>query len=277
MRLAKAGLDVKVIERLPRVGGRTSTLASQGFRFDVGPTFFLYPHILAQIFSATGYNLYDEIELIRLDPQYRLVFGGGGDLWATPHVKRMEAAIARLSPQDAAGLQRFMADNRLKLERFKPILESAILSWRDVLTPHMLDHFTQYVGSSPDASPAILCSIAQMQTGEGVWYPARPLYLRTTAVRRALQQREPGRGSVNTACLTTLHPDEGTAHRPSTRHAEHRAQAMAATCPHQTPGASDSRLLEIDAAVRHRDGGGKSIDLGMGGIHCPSLLLRRYP
>ena len=41
----------------------------------------------------------------------------------------------------------------------------------DERVAQMLDHFTQYVGSAPDASPAILCSIAQMQTGEGVWYP----------------------------------------------------------------------------------------------------------
>jgi phytoene desaturase len=35
----------------------------------------------------------------------------------------------------------------------------------------MLDHFVQYVGSSPDASPAILCSIGHMQMEEGIWYP----------------------------------------------------------------------------------------------------------
>ena len=35
----------------------------------------------------------------------------------------------------------------------------------------MLDHFCQYVGSSPFGSPAILCSIASMQVNEGVWYP----------------------------------------------------------------------------------------------------------
>jgi phytoene desaturase len=35
----------------------------------------------------------------------------------------------------------------------------------------MLEHFIQYVGSSPLASPAVLCGIAQMQLGEGVWYP----------------------------------------------------------------------------------------------------------
>jgi phytoene desaturase len=35
----------------------------------------------------------------------------------------------------------------------------------------MLDHFTQYVGSAPDQSPAVLCGIAHMQVQEGVWYP----------------------------------------------------------------------------------------------------------
>ncbi|HYG34711.1 MAG TPA: phytoene desaturase family protein, partial [Clostridia bacterium] len=41
----------------------------------------------------------------------------------------------------------------------------------DERVAQMLDHFTQYVGSAPDASPAVLCGIAHMQTSEGVWYP----------------------------------------------------------------------------------------------------------
>jgi diapolycopene oxygenase len=41
----------------------------------------------------------------------------------------------------------------------------------DARTAQMLDHFIQYVGSSPYASPAVLCSIAHMQVGNGVWYP----------------------------------------------------------------------------------------------------------
>src|SRR5947199_10585075 len=84
--LAAAGLQVTVLERLDHVGGRTSTLAGDGFRFDVGPTFFLYPRVLEEIFAAAGYDLRREIRLERLDPQYRLVFGGGGELLATPRI-----------------------------------------------------------------------------------------------------------------------------------------------------------------------------------------------
>lgn len=39
--LAKSGMEVEILERLPRVGGRTSTMQLDGFSFDVGPTFFL--------------------------------------------------------------------------------------------------------------------------------------------------------------------------------------------------------------------------------------------
>ncbi len=42
---------------------------------------------------------------------------------------------------------------------------------KDARLAQMLDHFTQYVGSSPYGSPAVLCSIAHMQTAQGVWYP----------------------------------------------------------------------------------------------------------
>ena len=52
----------------------------------------------------------------------------------------------------------------------------------DARVAQMIDHFTQYVGSCPDASPAVLCGIAHMQTQEGVWYPMGG----TQAVPRAL-------------------------------------------------------------------------------------------
>jgi phytoene desaturase len=77
--------------------------------------------------------LREEVELVRLDPQYRLIFGGGGELLATPDVERMERAIGALSPTDAASFRPFLDDNRVKLASFKKCLESPFLGWRDVL------------------------------------------------------------------------------------------------------------------------------------------------
>ena len=137
MLLARAGAKVKVLERQGVVGGRTSTLAGGGFQFDVGPTFFLYPRVLEEIFQSVGRNLHDEVELIKLDPQYHLVFGAGGDLLATPDLPQMQQAIARLSPADAGAFRGFIADNRVKMNRCQPILESAFLSWRDLISPNL--------------------------------------------------------------------------------------------------------------------------------------------
>jgi phytoene desaturase len=54
--LAKAGVRVTVLERLPHIGGRTSTFTADGFRFDYGPTFFHYPQVLESILDSVGYN-----------------------------------------------------------------------------------------------------------------------------------------------------------------------------------------------------------------------------
>ena len=135
--LAGAGLKVTVLERLPRVGGRTSAIEAGGFRFDTGPTFFLYPAILREIFHSVGFDLDREVEMVRLDPQYRLVFGSGGELLATPDVERMERAVAELSPEDAPAFRQFLEDNRRRFELFRPCLQSSFEGWGDFLSPRV--------------------------------------------------------------------------------------------------------------------------------------------
>jgi phytoene desaturase len=198
--LAGAGLRVTVLERLPHVGGRTSTLAAEGFRFDVGPTFFLYPQILRDIFAAAGYDLDREVSLARLDPQYRLVFGAGGELLATPDLDRMERQVAALCPGDARSLRRFLDDNRIKFERFRPSLETPFLSWRDLLRPQVLkllpdlkpwrsldgelgSYFadprlrlafsfqSKYLGMSPFRCPSLFSILSYLEYDYGVFHP----------------------------------------------------------------------------------------------------------
>lgn len=198
--LASAGLQVKVIERLPVVGGRTSTFAAHGFRFDLGPTFFLYPQILQEIFAQADHDLEQEVDLVRLDPQYRLVFGSGGELHATPDVTRMAQAIRRLSPRDAGSLPRFLADNRDKLARFKPCLESPFEGWRDLCKPHLMQLWSlirpwrslddelrtyfqdprvrlafsfqsKYLGMSPFRCPGLFSILSFLEYEYGVFHP----------------------------------------------------------------------------------------------------------
>ena len=88
--------------------GRSSTITAPTphgtFRFDMGPTFFLYPRVLADIFAACGpAGWKDEVELIRLDPQYNLVFRERARSLPPPaDMARMAEQIAKLCPADAA-------------------------------------------------------------------------------------------------------------------------------------------------------------------------------
>ncbi len=198
--LAHAGFQVEVFEQQPYVGGRTKTFDQAGFRFDLGPTFFLYPTILKEIFQTVGQSLEDHVELIRLDPQYRLIFGQGGELLATPNPQEMEQAIARLSPQDATGFRAFMAENREKLSRFEAILTSPFDRFRDLMRPEVLRAlpylrprssldrelsrffrdprvrlaFTfqgKYVGMSPLRCPSLFSILAYLEYEHGIFHP----------------------------------------------------------------------------------------------------------
>ena len=68
--LAKSGANITILEKSDKIGGRTSSITENGFKFDLGPTFFLYPQALEKIFQSVGLNLMDEIEMERLDPKY---------------------------------------------------------------------------------------------------------------------------------------------------------------------------------------------------------------
>jgi len=200
MLLAKTGLDVTVIEKQPHVGGRTSAIEGDGYRFDLGPTFFLYPQILEEIFAAVGRDLHREVPMKKLDPQYRLVFGAGGELNATPAVERMVAEIAKIAPGDAPQFRRFMDYNRVKLEKFAPCLQSPFLGWTSLLQmrllavlpylkpwkslhaelagyfkdPRLQLAFTfqsKYLGMSPFQCPSLFSILSFLEYENGVWHP----------------------------------------------------------------------------------------------------------
>ena len=62
--------------------------------------------------------------MVRLDPQYRIRFGGGGQIDATPAIASMERQIAAIAPGDAPGFRRFLDENRTKLARMEACLET---------------------------------------------------------------------------------------------------------------------------------------------------------
>jgi phytoene desaturase len=205
MLLAAQGVRVTLFEKDPVPGGRTRTLETpEGYRFDLGPTFFLYPRILSEIFAACGARLEEEVELVRLDPLYRLLFEGGGGgamtLDATADLERMEAEIAKFDPRDARGLRPFHEENRRKLVAFRPALERPFHSLLDMLRLDILSSFpllrphrsvdadlrrffrdprvrlafsfqAKYLGMSPFRCPSLFTILSFLEYEHGIFHP----------------------------------------------------------------------------------------------------------
>ncbi len=205
--LAARGHKVILFEKNDWLGGKAAELEEDGFRFDMGPTILTVPAVLRRIFAEAGRDLDAAMDLRRLDPQWRCFFDDGSVLDLTENTEAMAANLDAYSPGNTAGYRDFlkMSEGLHEVsERFffwrsvedirdtmdlKKNMDLATL--KDVLSlkmgssvarqirkkvpdprvAQMLDHFVQYVGSSPYNSPAVLCSIGHMQTDGGIWYP----------------------------------------------------------------------------------------------------------
>ena len=207
--LAARGRKVVLFERNDWLGGKAAQLTGDGFRFDMGPTIVTIPSVLRRIFSEAGAGMEDYLELVRLDPQWRCFFDDGSSLDLAQNPDAMAQTLDAFAPGTNSGQRyRDFIDYSARLDgisqrhffykpiggigdmfewkaSFDPKMLGDVLAMRmgrsvagtvrkftpDPRVAQMIDHFTQYVGSSPDASPAVLCGIAHMQTEEGVWYP----------------------------------------------------------------------------------------------------------
>jgi diapolycopene oxygenase len=207
--LAARGHRPTLFDKNDWIGGKAAVLHEAGFRFDMGPTILTVPRVLERIFAEAGRDLADYLDLRRLDPQWRCFFDDGSRIDLAENVDAMADTMDRFAPGRGSGegyrrFQKLSSQLHDVSNRFffwKPVedlfdtidmranLNPSTL--RDVMSlrmgasvagtirsrvkddrlAQMLDHFTQYVGSSPYGSPAVLCAIAHMQAAEGVWYP----------------------------------------------------------------------------------------------------------
>jgi diapolycopene oxygenase len=206
---AARGHRVTLYDKNDWLGGKAAVLHEGGFRFDMGPTILTVPRVLERIFAEAGRNLHDYLDLRRLDPQWRCFFDDGSRIDLMQDVEAMAADMDRFVPGAGAGegykrfigISQHLHDVSNRFFFWKPVEDlfdtiniranmnpgtlRDVLSLRmhasvastirgkvkDARLAQMLDHFVQYVGSSPYGAPAVLCAIAHMQTAEGVWYP----------------------------------------------------------------------------------------------------------
>jgi phytoene desaturase len=110
MRLGAKGYRVTVLDRLDRPGGRGSSITRDGYRFDLGPTIVTVPQVFRELWAACGQDFDRDVDLRPLDPFYTIRFADGSHFAPGPDADRTRAEVARLSPGDVAGYERFLKD-----------------------------------------------------------------------------------------------------------------------------------------------------------------------
>jgi phytoene desaturase len=112
VRLGARGYRVTVLERLDAPGGRAYVHRQDGFTFDAGPTIVTAPFLFEDLWALCGRRMADDVELRAIDPFYRLVFDDGVTMDCHADPQAMRAEVARISPGDLDGYDRFMARSR---------------------------------------------------------------------------------------------------------------------------------------------------------------------
>ncbi|MFN2452213.1 MAG: phytoene desaturase family protein [Candidatus Dormibacteria bacterium] len=218
LRLQNMGYATTVVEKNSVPGGRCNRYEQDGFRFDTGPTLLLMRDVLERLFHETGHRLDDELELVRMKPNYRIHFADGASLLISSDVQEMRDGLERFEAGAGDAFVRFLADAgyKYRVSRDK-FVERNFTNWGQFLTPGNLPRFfdtgalrrlgphlaryfhdprlqiafsfqSMYLGIAPRDAPAVYSLLPYTELTEGIWYPMGGMYAIVEALVRVLER-----------------------------------------------------------------------------------------
>ena len=113
----------------------------EGYVFDAGPTVITAPFLFEELWQLAGRTMSDSVKLVPVDPFYRIRFDDGEVFDYTGSPERMRASVARLSPSDVAGYERFVRKSeRIFDVGFTQLAHVPFSSWTDMarIAPSMV-------------------------------------------------------------------------------------------------------------------------------------------
>ena len=220
IRLQAAGMGVTILEKNAKVGGHACQLLKDGYTFDMGPSIITAPDLIQRVFKCAGVRMEDYLDLVKLDPFYRIYFHDGSSLDYTDDSEQMKQQMALFSETDAGNYDRFMAHTRqlydavitdglgsipfglLTMFSFLPqaLRLQALMPAYDFVKKYFEDsrhHFTfsfhpLFIGGNPFRAPAVYLMIPYLEKTGGVWFCKGGMY----NLVRALKDVFEGLGGV---------------------------------------------------------------------------------
>ncbi|WP_146340250.1 phytoene desaturase family protein [Nesterenkonia sp. NBAIMH1] len=262
--LAKDGIDVTVLEGRDTLGGRAGEWHEQGFRFETGPSWYLMPEVFDRFFEQMGTSTEAQLDLVTLDPAYRVFFEEDPDPFDLPDQGSLQALKAL--EKEPGSLDEYMRSAaeacRLATDR---LLYSTYSSLKDFTDPALLRHLPRllrllaepmerfisrhtsdsrvqkvlgypavFLGTSPKDAPSLYHLMSHLDINQSVLYPRGGF---TAIVQAAARLAEDHGADVRTGCRV-----------------QHIAASKGrATGVHFTDAEGRRQFLEADAVVTSAD------------------------
>ena len=214
-RLQAAGMQVTVLEKREAIGGRAYKLEDRGYVFDMGPSLITAPHIIDSVFQAAGRRLEDYVELVPLDPYYRIYFHDGTHIDYVGDPDRMKAQMRKFSAEDADRYDDFMKKvlpiydaiigDRLgsrsfgelktmigfipkfiKTEAYMPVTRLVNRYFKDFRNRFLYSFHPLFVGGNPFQTPSVYLMIPYLERRGGVWFSRGGMYSLVEAMGRLI-------------------------------------------------------------------------------------------
>jgi phytoene desaturase len=198
IRLQAAGVATTLVEARDKPGGRAWYWQKQGFTFDAGPTVITDPACLRELWTLTGHDMAEDVELMPVMPFYRLNWPDGVTFDYSNDQAQLRREIARLEPADLAGYEAFLDYATAVYEEgyvrlgAQPFLDFASMvkaapalakyrAWRSVYDTvasyvgndklrQALSFHTLLVGGNPLTASGIYALIHKLEQDGGVWW-----------------------------------------------------------------------------------------------------------
>jgi len=198
--LAKQGCEVTVLEKHDRVGGRARQYSSEGFTYDMGPSWYWMPDIFEKFFADFGKKVSDYYELERLSPSYRVYFEDG-PIDIPSDINELYALFESIEKGSAEKLKQFLKEAEykyqigmndlvykpglslmefmnvrffkgiFKLDVFKSIASHIRKSFTDPKLVQLLEFPVLFLGALPQNTPALYSLMNYSDMVGGTWYP----------------------------------------------------------------------------------------------------------
>jgi phytoene desaturase len=203
IRLRKLGYKVIILEKNEKIGGRMDYIENNGYFFDTGPTLLLMLKPLIELFKEVEENINDYLNLVKIDPLYRIYFKDGSFLEPS---NDLAYYVRQVALKEFKNLLKFYSDitymyndtiynfveknyysvfDFLNLRSVKLLLKHKMLDNLYYRVSRYFDDYrlifantfqSMYLGISPFNAPFVYTVVNYMEAIEGIYYPIGGMY-----------------------------------------------------------------------------------------------------